>query len=922
MDEDFDWDEEDYGDASYLAADNPTFYNDDDDWYDDDDIDFGDASYLAAPDRDIGSNLVGEVVTPSGITSNANVPISVGRGSASVITGQSPDSAINNIVNGKPTSSKSVAGQTALGLENKLTGVYDNPLDDFASYVPLWTMACLTPQQFNDPASYRSGKDALQNIVFANAGRYDGQRAKTYYGTPEYFIDNFVMKNIIASTPKTGTSNAAGFTFDVIEPYSMGLFLQSIQNAAYAAGYGLNYLDAVFVLKLDFLGFNEDMTIRESLKSKYFTMKMTKAQFSVTEGGSVYKCAAVPFNQQALGDNVTTLAKDMNFRAPKEGTVSELLSWGEESLCTLLNQFEEDLVKSKEKSTADVYEIHYPENAFDFKGSGGNTSGANRATVDYGGRPNERIIGSSGSAATLSADGFGSGPIAKASFGFTEKDGGTYPFIKDGDVTTENGAIIRDQMIIDPATRTFSFTQGQKITDIIVQAIVSSDYVKKALDPTNLTDEGYIQWFKIDAQIEILSPEATSGKYARKYIYRVVPYYVHHTVWSNPSVPGAGYDKLTEQIAKKYEYIYTGQNTSVLKFDIDINNMFFTAKSPTSADSNPAVTESDQNGVGQRDIEETSAGTPIVPEANATKTPNSTTDSDKVNNLNAPVKGGSGNRTPEQIIAENFHKAIIEGSSADMVKIKIDIMGDPYWIVDSGLGNYFSSAPPKSQITNDGTMNYEAGDVYIYIGFRTPADYNEETGLYDFSKYETESSFSGIYKVTRVENKFSGGTFKQQLQCIRMKKQPSDYTKPVKTNIAEAFPTKLTGSIKPEAKQTERPADKPATNKTAAEAALAGESAVSAISNLFSSGKSNFSSIVEGFSPVTNPTQSAIDQLFSGSSSALNDLSGLSSPVTNVNPNDIIPNSIQNDTDLLRALDTGSGTDTSSGIFGDDPGGA
>jgi hypothetical protein len=96
-------------------------------------------------------------------------------------------------------------------------------------------------------------------------------------------------------------------------------------------------------------------------------------------------------------------------------------------------------------------------------------------------------------------------------------------------------------------------------------------------------------------------------------------------------------------------------------------------------------------------------------------------------------------------------------------------MGDPYWIIDSGIANYFADTPaPTSQITNDGTMNYESGNIYIYLTFRTPADINETEGLYDFSKVGKESPFGGIYRVVMCENTFTDGQWKQKLKCIRM----------------------------------------------------------------------------------------------------------------------------------------------------------
>ena len=48
-----------------------------------------------------------------------------------------------------------------------------NPMEQFATNNILWTLAALTPKQFNDPASYRDSPQDLKNIVFSSGGRFD-----------------------------------------------------------------------------------------------------------------------------------------------------------------------------------------------------------------------------------------------------------------------------------------------------------------------------------------------------------------------------------------------------------------------------------------------------------------------------------------------------------------------------------------------------------------------------------------------------------------------------------------------------------------------------------------------------------------------------------------------------------------------------
>jgi len=51
-----------------------------------------------------------------------------------------------------------------------LPSIVRNPLEEFASMTPLWTLACLTPAQFNDPRSYRNSTGDLKHVIFSSGG--------------------------------------------------------------------------------------------------------------------------------------------------------------------------------------------------------------------------------------------------------------------------------------------------------------------------------------------------------------------------------------------------------------------------------------------------------------------------------------------------------------------------------------------------------------------------------------------------------------------------------------------------------------------------------------------------------------------------------------------------------------------------------
>ena len=701
------------------------------------------------------------------------------------------------------------AGSSGKNLNN----TFQNPLADFASINHLWTMAVLTPKQFNNPNLYRNSVGlgfaaqsydvsstvvrenqdgsfeetrtaTLQSsVVFSSAGRGDAERVNTQYGKPEYFVDNFQMTSVIAATPKTGNQNAINFTFDILEPFSMGLFLQSLQNAAIKAGY-VNYLDSPFLLKLDIIGFDESAKIKKTIKPKYFILKLKKVTFTVDETGSKYAVEAYPYNHQGFSDTVDTAFTDINIsittdtgsdadsNPDEKGTVRDLLATGKNSLVALLNKNEELAVKQGRYDVKDRYEIHFPEKSnqrFTKNDQFSNDANAS-ASFDPAGSK-QKAVGGTDVDSTTSKD-IGNNPISKSKFGFDVRKGGNFPFKTDKDVVDEEtGRVKRGIMQIDESARSFHFTQKQKLTDIITQVILSSTWAKEVTQKATKAD-GMVDWFKIDTQIEFLDYDASIGDFAKKYVYRVVPFKVHSSIFSNPNAVPVGYDNLEKQIVKQYDYIYSGQNTEILSFDIDINYLFYSGANPQSETKTKDEQNRDNNGPGENKPLETKQS-----KGNESKAQAANLGKSKVKknpDLFNTLRGGSGNIGVEQKIAESFHDAFINVTSADLVKINFTIMGDTYYLIDSGLSNYFAAESSVSnQLTEDGTMNYEGRDVYIYITFRTPADINQRTGGFEFD--EGVSPFSGIYRVIKVISKFEGGTFKQELQCVRMQAQPTDF---------------------------------------------------------------------------------------------------------------------------------------------------
>jgi len=702
---------------------------------------------------------------PASVVGNVNVPDNISQGIATRIT------PVFESMQTPGATAAPMEGAKSKEATNDLPNAEANVLDNFATCTALWTLAALTPQQFNDPLSYRnSPADLKDTIVFSSAGRYDSQRINTLRGTPEYFVDNMTIKNVIAANPKTGVAPATNMNFDIYEPYSMGVFLESLQNAAIKAGY-TSYVGSPFVIRLDFQGYSDTGAELVTTKSKFFPIYITTAKFKVTEAGSSYKVTAVPYNDIGYSGVYNTTIRDLKLKGGSNGTVAELLKTGPFSLVSALREIETSLLKEKRIGICDVYDIQFPPDASSFTSISGdsNTPGVRSATSNPG-NPVSQYITLNNKVKEVNDNLMND--IGLSQFKFNKSSGGIVPMARAGVAYDEKTNIVNPEYIAsNETTREFQFPQGITVIDVITQVILSSDYVKKSLDPKNYVN-GMIKYFMIDVQIELLDIDVMTGDYAKKITFRILPYLVNQSMIANPNTKPVGIPELKKSICKVYDYIYTGKNTDVLKFDIDINNMFFIGVNPSpEKDSAKAGGNPDQSGI----VESLHKSSNLVLGADVRSSiglrAKLKMDVDRVKKEQS---GGSGTKTTEQIVAEQFHNALIQGSSADLIKLNLEILGDPYWLSDSGMSNYFARADAdNSQKTVDGAMNFQAGQVYIYIRFRSPIDMREDLGYYQFTSDSStrENDFSGIYRVTVCESIFSGGMFKQKLTCIRTVKQ-------------------------------------------------------------------------------------------------------------------------------------------------------
>ena len=600
----------------------------------------------------------------------------------------------------------------------------DNPLNQYSSFNCLFTLAALSREEL---ASRNYSVSNLKNIIATSKGDWGNggkRRVVTEFGSFDYFIDDLIIASTPSHSSETGNTSANKLSFKVTEPYSMALFYLTLQAGAKSSGYE-NYKVAPFILVIEFVGYRDDNKPYTDPKlTRFIPITLIKSKMKVTGAGTIYEVDAVPYNEKAHADQFSTIRKDHTLQG---ADVRTLLADGATSLLSVLNkQFQED-VGDKIVDKQDIVEIHFP-----------------RDFTDPGNSDNE---------------------ISKSLLFTDFNDNGTIKFPNQDAIYDQRNQIYQNKKITLSEKKNFHFEQNMKIQDIITEVILRSDYITKQLlvaEPIT-NEKGMVKWFRIELNVFDGPHSNTFNRQTHKFVYRILPFEVHISKLLPPKGIPKGYDKIKQTVIRIYDYIYTGNNTQIQSLELDFNTSFFTSI-PADAGNRP--------GTDNRNQTTDTGGKPIQTSSNSGGTNKDASQSGTANQsaqATAPITGsGSGNIQTAQVSALQQ----LLTNQSDMVKVTMTILGDPYFVPSSGMGNQIvkpSSGKTADNQLSDGSINYQNGEIDVVINFRTPVDLDPVTGNYRFIK--TADEFSGLYFITKVESKFSNNKFTNVLYLTRRRAQ-------------------------------------------------------------------------------------------------------------------------------------------------------
>jgi len=690
------------------------------------------------------------------------------------------------------------------------SGKQPNELEKYASFTYSFTLGCLSNYELQFPDQTYRRRDPGVVILRSGGGPTPG--SATIYeqrGKVEYFIDDVDIESMMSFNPATRATNATSISFKVSEPYSMGLFLQALQVAAKRAQGPLSsYIEAPYLLTVDFKGYDDAGNyIHSSNLRRMFPLKLTNVTFDVTEGGSEYQVSSIPYQELALTDQVQSTHSDVSFSG---ATVAEMLQTGEKSLTRVLNDRQLALEAAKKVEKADQYVIMFPTASSSAQESNQIMQGSPETTNDDTATTREftdeeiknyyisvtgdtegevpadyrdKITNIPGLSVKRSSIGENireyaeniatMNKIGQSKITSSNTDSGNRPMQTHINAESEytQGEIDCCRVQLTGDVRQGTFSSGKRIQTIIEEVIITSEYGK---DIANRKPDGngMVEWFRIEAQVYNSDSSSAviskTGMPARIYVYRVIPYLVHLSKFMSPSESSPNIPQLKQQAVKEYNYIYTGLNKDIIDFDITFNAAFF---SSINGDLGQATADS-KNSVTQ---ETTSTGENASPGVNEGNT-NAGEVGKTMSRVALPnqIDGGIGLITPESQIARDFNEALVN-SPVDLVMVDLTILGDPYYIADSGMGNYNAALAGSINLTTDGTVEYQGSEVDIELNFKTPLDYGPD-GYMEFPGGGSApvGEFSGLYQVLFVNSKFNGGQFTQTLQTMRRPRQDDD----------------------------------------------------------------------------------------------------------------------------------------------------
>ena len=683
-----------------------------------------------------------------------------------------------------------------------------NPLGYLSSYTYQITLYMITPDAYDAfVASGRTNINILNGtninpnaagtgpgaFIIAQSGginNKDSQRAAGFQY--DYYIDNLSIKQAISGKQTKSATNESTINFTITEPYGFS-FITRLRTAAdaieqYSKSIGKsnpqNPTKQIFILGIRFFGYDSsgnlvnpnevfdgspldpnssNGSLFETFHDIGITAVKTKidgrvVQYAV-EAAALSPGAAYSTKRGMIPYNITVTGT----------TVGELLF----DLFTKLNT----ISSSQKKQNPPITKL------------------ANTYTVTF--NPGTELI------------------YDASIFSQADLDKSKTP-ASSAKTTEESNAATEIRAITNTKARSITFNNDQTILAAINQIIAQSTYLSDALnviyasvpeaDPKKggqpvVTNPGKaeINWYNCSP--EISNPQWDDS--IKDWIYNI-NYII--SVYKTPVVetPYAKGGPSYYGPHKRYDYWYTGQNSEIISYEQNMNNLYYNYVIAGASDSNNTGSGGSNTGNAQPTTSTTTNGS----------SPTSSSQQDIAMAPNQKTNQPTTGKIGDGMEAQNSYITNLYDPTA-YADMSMTILGDPDYLM-SVTESSVNTVYDQFYGPDGFTINPNGGQVFIEVNFKEAVDYSTEgvniipangtngqgiignpgtLSINDsilFFKYPQNVNVKGIsYMLTDVTSTFSNGSFKQKLEGIVNTMQDSE-----PTNNGNARPsTSNTGTV-------------------------------------------------------------------------------------------------------------------------------
>lgn len=615
-----------------------------------------------------------------------------------------------------------------------------NPLSEYASFTYHLTLYMVTSEayiRFIESGLTYIGENEGFYTVAESGGTGQSKTAPKINPYAEYFIDDLTFKTFCNTKASEAPTNSINFEFKIYEPlgFSFTSVLKQkaleISTKSSIPNIQLNTdpIKQFYVLSISFMGYNDD---GDPIDDQYPGLE--QGQYT---GNSAS-------NQGSNVSYYPLYLQDFSFRLDGKSTVYTIKATPisiQEAYGVKRNLIPED----REVSGTTVGEVLMGASS---EGDNPNAKGIVRILNER----EQNLVNNGQAQETNFYDIQIADSIKYSKLTSKERYDKTKTAL--GIPTTSSQITGKDTITnftFNPNTRTIAVSGGMTLTKFIDNVILQSDYVTKALDKIYTEDgvaefepsEGntgsqQLQWFSINPVVKPRAYDPIRKDFTFNLTYYIQPYKVPYikSIFVNPTTKTGYYGP-----RKVYNYYFTGQNTEVLSFETSYNNLYFL----------PGGSDNIKEPVAQ-----SGDTTPVVPGAK--------------NVSHEALSGKAG--IPVGSIKTNLY------SPGDQIKAKLQIMGDPDFLMTSIGTAKNASTPREAAYGPNLSINPLGGQVFIEINFYEGVDYDDSTGLMlinkniQFYKDTPVNNLTGeavrglVYMVLSVTSSFSKGRFTQDLDLV------------------------------------------------------------------------------------------------------------------------------------------------------------